>query len=164
MKTSEWKNLVKNISKELEQLIKEEKEIKKINAREYEKLGIKKSSNPFDENDEYEKMKESFPMYTDALRQRRERLAQIEQRKRELNNQMIAIKCVALTKTKKLDKRAERNGFLDNKAYAESLLRQHGVSYDDAINYLNSYFKKDNFAFEHFEMSEKEASFVGRVR
>ena len=64
MKTSDWKNLVKNISKELEQLIKEEKEIKKINAREYEKLGIKKSSNPFDENDEYEKMKESFPMYT----------------------------------------------------------------------------------------------------
>lgn len=29
MKTSDWKNLVKNISKELEQLIKEEKEIKK---------------------------------------------------------------------------------------------------------------------------------------
>ena len=162
MKTSDWKNLVKNITQELKQLSKEEKEIKKINIREYEKLGVKKSGDMFADSEEYEKLKN--PMYTDALKQRRERLAQIEQRKKELNTQMMAVKCTALTKAKKLDKGAEREGFLDNEAYAESLLRQHGISYEDAINFLNSYFMEENFAFDHFEMSEQEASYIGRIR
>ena len=164
MKTSDWKNLVKNITQELKQLSKEEKEIKKINAREYEKLGVKKSDDMFAESEEYGKLKSEFPMYTDALKQRRERLAQIEQRKKELNTQMMAVKCTALTKAKKLDKRAERDGFLDNEAYAESLLRQHGISYEDAINFLNSYFMEENFTFDHFEMSEQETSYIGRIR
>ena len=167
-KNSDWKYLVRNITEEMKKLNQEEKQIKKMNKREYEKLGITPKDNPLEELEEYEEVISSFPMYTDALNSRKSRLRQIQKRKKELEKQLLSIKCVALFKSKKLNKKAEQKGFIDNRTYAESLLKQHGVSYDEAIEFLEDYFrdenfdKKEYFGFGEFEMDQSEARFINR--
>ena len=63
----------------------------------------------------------------------------------------------------KLSKEAERNGFLDNQAYADALIQQKGFNSQDVLDALNKYLYEDNWSFSFFEMDSKDADKVGRM-
>ena len=162
MKTSDWMIMIKNITLELDQLRKEEKQILKMNSKYRSSLGIDDGMDAFEWSEEYDEVQKSFPMNYAASQQRNSRLTEIQQRRDILQKQFFAIKCVALSKATKLSKGAKAAGFLDNKAYLETLIAQSNYTYDELIVFLNQYFQEDNFSFDHFVMSSSEADRITR--
>lgn len=163
LKTSDWKRIVREITNEIKSLRKEIDEIKKIDKIEYEKLGINSSMEPYASLEVYEETTRGFPMYNLAAESRMKKLESLRTKKNYFEKLLLGIKCIALYRSKNLSKAAERNGFVDNKSYADALVKNEGYSIDEVIDILNKYFMEDNFSFDHFRMEEKSADSVGKM-
>lgn len=162
MKMSEWKRIVKELSREISSINKELSKIRKMDKTEREKLGLKDTGDILFDLQEYEKAT-SFPMYKDALQSRNNKATELLTKKDYFSKVLLGIKCIALYRAKKLSKEAEKHGFLDNKAYAESLIQQYGYNSQEIIDILNKYLMEDNWSFDFFDMNAKDAEKVGKM-
>jgi hypothetical protein len=142
MKTSDWKRIIRETTREIASLDKEISKIKTMDKREWDKLGIKGSVNPYDSLSAFEEVSSSFPMYNMAADSRRNKLDELRERRNYLERLLLGIKCAALYNSKKINKGALEHGFVDNKAYADALIKNQGCSLNDVINPLNNYFSQ----------------------
>lgn len=163
MKMSDWKRMVKELTREISSLNKELSKIRKMNKTEKDKLGLSETGDVFTDLKEYEEVTSSFPMYGQALESRRKKEDEIRLKRDYLNKVLLGIKCIALYKAKKLSKESERNGFLDNRAYAEALINAKGFDSQAVIDALNKYLYEENWAFDFFDMNPRDAEKIGRM-
>lgn len=160
MKTNEWLNMIKRIIIELNSLEKMKKDIMKMNKKYSNSMGIDESLDIFDQIEEREKI-ESFDVIGYAASNHRNiKLEEIRQRETFLRNQLLAIKCVALSKATKLSKEAKKNGFLNNKAYYEALVSASGFTEDQLVSMLVN----DDYvwSFDMVDMSARTGDIISR--